>query len=101
MVKLRANLTFPIKEWLPKRVYRDQSGGNTLACSLSTPTIGKLQVGQRRTKETPSQVLTLRDVSLAPARLFIQADTQCGFSHHFMREKGISWVDPAQTRIAD
>jgi hypothetical protein len=39
--------------------------------------------------------------TLAPARLFIHADPQCGFRHHFMREEGIRRVDPAQTRIAD
>ena|SRR5882672_720699 len=45
--------------------------------------------------------LRLRDLSLAPAGLFIQADIECGFRHYFMREERISGMDSAQTRIAD
>ena len=37
----------------------------------------------------------------APARLFIQADTQGGLRYHFMGEEGISGMDPAQPRIAE
>jgi hypothetical protein len=43
----------------------------------------------------------LRDNSLAPAGLFIQADTQNSLRDHLMREEGIRGMDSAQTRIAD
>src|ERR1700687_3556835 len=43
----------------------------------------------------------LRDNSLAPAGLFIQADTQNSLCHHLMREEGIRGMYSAQTRIAD
>jgi hypothetical protein len=38
---------------------------------------------------------------LAPAGLFVQANIQCGFPHHFMREEGISGMDSAKTGITD
>jgi hypothetical protein len=41
------------------------------------------------------------DRALAPARLFIQADTQGGLRYHFMGEEGISGMDPAEPRIAE
>ena len=36
---------------------------------------------------------------LAPAGLFIQADTQRRLRDNFMREKGIRWMNAAQARV--
>ena len=36
---------------------------------------------------------------LAPAGLFIQADTQRRLRDNFMREKGIRWMNAAQARL--
>jgi hypothetical protein len=44
---------------------------------------------------------SLRDNSLAPARLFIETDTQCGFRHHLMGEEGIGGMDSTQTGVAN
>ncbi len=41
------------------------------------------------------------DDSSAPARLFIQADVQCGLRHHFVRQEGISGMDSPQPGIAN
>src|SRR5690348_3365691 len=38
---------------------------------------------------------------LSPARLFIQADAQCGFAHDFMGKEGIRGMYAAQPRVAD
>ncbi len=40
-------------------------------------------------------------IRLAPTRLFIQADSQGGFRHHFVREERIGGMNSSQSRIAN